>query len=271
MSPGPREGKLSYKDIIVYLDGSPENGNRLEFAIAVARSFGARLTGIDVDTEAALKAEWAGAAAGLQELFEQKTASAGLRHHFTVARQDTSLGPDLHSHFADLVIAMQPNTAPRGFIVPALPQDILLSAGVPMILLPPMWELPPEGATLQNLLIAWSPSREATRAVHDAMPFLQRAAAVTLFAFHPPADSETKELDSLREHLQEHGVSSAIERWPDTGELSAVEALFASRGLEAADMIIAGAYGRARVVEELFGGVTEDLLHQISMPVFLSH
>ncbi|QIG51029.1 universal stress protein [Nordella sp. HKS 07] len=61
------------------------------------------------------------------------------------------------------------------------------------------------------------------------------------------------------------------EPWPDTGELSVIEALFASRCMEDADMIVAGAYSHSRFRETLFGGVTRDLLRQFSLPVFVSH
>jgi len=65
---------------------------------------------------------------------------------------------------------------------------------------------------------------------------------VTAFAFDSPSDVEDADLDLLRDHLQEHGVRPDIDRWPNTGEISAT----------------------------LFGGMTRELL-QGSMPVLVSH
>jgi nucleotide-binding universal stress UspA family protein len=259
---------MTYKDIVVYLDGSPENQDRLDLAVALAKTFEARLTGVDVSTEAAFKSEWAERAAGVQDLFEQRAAQIGLRHRFSAAGRGSQNWQDLRPHYADLLIGSQPNAATSGYILPAIPQELLMSSGVPMIVTPPRWHSGPIG---RNIIVAWSPSREATRAVHDAIPLLARASKVTLFAFDLPANLANGELELLRDHLGEHGVKSEIESWPDTGEITAIDALFASRAMEEADMIVAGAYGHSRLLESLFGGMTENLLHQISMPVLVSH
>ncbi|WP_292316508.1 universal stress protein [Mesorhizobium sp.] len=50
---------MSYKDILVFLDGSTDNDARMEFAFSLARAHGARLTGVDVDAAAAFEGEWA--------------------------------------------------------------------------------------------------------------------------------------------------------------------------------------------------------------------
>ena len=103
------------------------------------------------------------------------------------------------------------------------------------------------------------------------MPLLVRARKVTVFAFDPPADLKDTDLDLLRDHLLAHGVKAGTDRWTDTGDLSAIEALFASRALEDADLIVAGAYSHSRIREALFGGMTKSLLEQFSLPVFVSH
>ena len=153
-------------------------------------------------------------------------------------------------------------------ILPGVPEDVLMSAGVPMIVLPHQWK--PESAD-QNIVIAWSPSSQATRAVHDAMPILARARKVTVFEFGPPSDDSDDNLKLLCDHLLIHGVVSETDQWRDTGELSAIEALFASRAMEDATMIVAGAYSHSRFRETVFGGVTKDLLHLLSVPVLVSH
>ena len=151
-------------------------------------------------------------------------------------------------------------------VLPAVPEDVLVSAGVPMIVLPHQWK----PRLIENVVVAWSPSSQATRAMHDAIPFLSRARKVTVFAFGRP-EGRTEDVELLCDHLEIHGVVAEADRWPDTGELSAIEALFASRALEDADMIVAGAYSHSQFREALFGGVTKDLLHQFSLPVFVSH
>ena len=259
---------MTYRDILVFLDGSQDNEVRLDFALSLAKEHGARLTGVDVNSAAAFAGEWSQRAQTVEESFQAKAHQAGISIRFRVANREATGWKNLYAHYADLLIATQPNPEASGMILPGVPEDVLMSAGVPMIVLPRQWK--PESAD-QNIVIAWSPSSQATRAVHDAMPILTRARKVTVFAFGPPSDDSDDDLKLLCDHLLIHGVVSETDQWSDTGELSAIEALFASRAMEDAAMIVAGAYSHSRFRETVFGGVTKDLLHQFSVPVLLSH
>src|SRR3546814_15468526 len=56
-------------------------------------------------------------------------------------------------------------------------ERLLLVTGIPVLLIPDGWT----GATIGDApLIAWNRSREARRAVNDALPFINMAAKVTL-------------------------------------------------------------------------------------------
>jgi hypothetical protein len=80
-----------------------------------------------------------------------------------------------------------------------------------------------------------------------------------------------KSAQALADHLAAHGVKTEhISDWTNTGDLTAIEALFASLDTQDADLIVAGAYGHSRLYEGLFGGVTMDLMHQQSLPVLMS-
>ena len=108
--------------------------------------------------------------------------------------------------------------------------------------------------------------RWAFRWVASIMPILARAKKVTAFAFDPPADREDADVEMLREHLLAHGIKIDIDKWSNAGDLSPIEALFASPALEEADLIVAGAYSHSRFREALFGGMTKSLLQQFSLP-----
>jgi nucleotide-binding universal stress UspA family protein len=71
----------------------------------------------------------------------------------------------------------------------------------------------------------------------------------------------------LVDHLATHGVKAEhISDWTNTGDLTAIEALFASLDTQDADLIVAGAFGHSRIYEGLFGGVTLDLMHLSPCP-----
>ena len=60
----------SYRDIIVYLDASSYTEDRLEVAAAVAQQHGAKLTGVDISTNAAFEGNWRDQAAEIGDRFE---------------------------------------------------------------------------------------------------------------------------------------------------------------------------------------------------------
>jgi nucleotide-binding universal stress UspA family protein len=137
-----------------------------------------------------------------------------------------------------------------------------------MLVLPDFWKLSPVG---ESIVIAWNASREAIRAVHDAMPLLVKAKKVTIFTFSARESGLHATSEALVEHLLRHGVVAKISDWTDTGELSALEALFADLDTQNADLIVAGAFGHTRLFESLFGSVSLDMLRQPTAPILMSH
>jgi nucleotide-binding universal stress UspA family protein len=131
-----------------------------------------------------------------------------------------------------------------------------------------------DGATLgETVLVAWNASREAARAVNDALPLLQQARAVTVLAVNPlggiAGDGDVPAAD-IALHLARHGVKAEAAHTvaPDIPEGDAILDYAADIG---ADLVVAGGYGHSRMREFVFGGVTRSLLTEMTVPVFLSH
>jgi nucleotide-binding universal stress UspA family protein len=122
-------------------------------------------------------------------------------------------------------------------------------------------------------LVGWNASREAARAIHDALPFLVAARQVVVAtvdaAPRPGGHGEAPGFD-LAAHLARHGVYVELRNVDGLGRTDG-RALLDEAEAIAADMIVIGAYGRSRAEEMLFGGVTRELLRDASVPVFLSH
>ena len=116
-------------------------------------------------------------------------------------------------------------------------------------------------------------ARKALRAVHDVARCRcsKGASKVTLFAFSSRPSALRASAAMLVHHLEAHGVAAQISDWTNTGDLTAVEALFASLDTQDADLIVAGAFGHSRLYEGLFGGVSLDLVRQQTLPVLMSH
>ncbi|HLW93311.1 MAG TPA: universal stress protein [Roseiarcus sp.] len=258
-----------YRDILVYLDPWPDAEIRLKVATTLARLHNARLIGMEACAPAAFEGGWFDRVTSLPDTFNEAIKLSGVEGQYVAIDRWASAGRHDYAHYVDLIIASQPEFEARKLIVPGVPEDVLLSGGVPMLLLPYGWRPRSIG---ERILIAWKSSREAARAVHDAMPFLSRAQKVTAFTFEPRPDGSGEEPDSLIDHLRRHDVVAEPSRWrSDGGDLTPVDALFASLEAQDADLIVAGAYGHARWIEGLFGGVSRDLVRQPSLPVLLSH
>ncbi len=255
---------MAYKDILVYLDPTAEAVGRLRFAVDLAKAQGARLVGVDASTPEAV-AERANPEA-MREMFEASARDAGVKCVFVPAEKAGE--GEAFSHCVDLMIAPAPGGPSRDVVRRDALDRALLESGAPMLILPPEWT----GATVgTNVVIAWNGGREALRAVHDALPFLEKARKVTVFCFSARPSDLRASATMLLHHLEAHGVSAHISDWTNTGDLTAIEALFASLDTQDADLIVAGAFGHSRLYEGLFGGVSIDLMRQQSLPVLMSH
>ncbi len=256
---------MAYRDILVFLDPTAEAAERARFAVSLAKAHGARLIGVDVSAAPAGKG--AESEAAVARMFGEAAAQAAPAAVFVPA--DKPGEGELFFHCVDLMIAPGPESLAHDNIREGALDRALLESGVPMLILPPDWKPGPVG---DNIVIAWNAGREAMRAVHDAMPLLERAKKVTLFAFSSRPSGLRTSAQMLADHLAAHGVKTEhISDWTNTGDLTAVEALFASLDTQDADLIVAGAFGHSKLYEGVFGGVTMDLMHQQSLPVLMSH
>jgi nucleotide-binding universal stress UspA family protein len=134
--------------------------------------------------------------------------------------------------------------------------------------------VPPSARSLlaDNVLIAWKDSREARRAVCDALPFLAKAENVTVLEVAAEADRESAaaRVDRVVSFLERHGVNAQAEV-RTRREGSNADELIRVAEQHRADLIVAGGYGHARLREWVFGGVTRDLLKRSPKCCLLSH
>jgi nucleotide-binding universal stress UspA family protein len=259
---------MSYKDILVYLDPTPASQVRLELAMQIAAAEGAYVTALDATTDEAFLTGWREAAVGIEERFAAALLANGLKGEYHVAGSRGRLAPQDLVFPADLVIAPSPSAETRNLIHADLPDEVVRRAGAPVLVVPTDW---PGGSWGRQIVIAWNGDREARRAVRDALPLLKRAEKVTVFVFSRAPSELRAAAERLATHLGRHGVKAEVSDWTNTGDITAVEALFANLDTQSADLLVAGAFGHKRVFESLFGSVSLDLLRQPVLPVLMSH
>ena len=124
----------SYEDIIVYLDASSYLQDRLEVAAALAQQHGAKLTGVDISTDAAFEGSWRDRAAEIGDRFEAVARARGVPFRYRAAARESA--SNLFVHSADLFVATQPHVDTAHLAYDAVPEKTLLTGGVPGLILP---------------------------------------------------------------------------------------------------------------------------------------
>lgn len=148
------------------------------------------------------------------------------------------------------------------------PGAALLRIGRPALIVP-------DGVSslrADHVVIAWKDTREARRAVCDALPFLHDATHVTIAGISDSADEDrmAEQINDVANYLARHGISADPRVIPDRGG-SAAEQLTSLAQEGGADLLVAGAYGHSRLGEWFFGGVTRDLLAASPICCLMSH
>jgi nucleotide-binding universal stress UspA family protein len=276
---------MSYASILVHVEADPAAERRLALAADLANQFDAALIGVGAEIfeppTAAMAMGYADAeslaaeAEAVQE--DLKLAESKFMQAARVVRGDAEWrsGVDVpqdalvhQARAADLIVAGPRRPEPFNMHSHAGPGDLIMQSGRPVLIAPP--DLGRLDAS--SIVIAWKDTREARRAVADAMPFLERARQVLIAEVcetRGQAESKTRVSD-VADYLARHGVKAQVAvRRPGPG--GAAEALLEIADMQEAGLIVAGGYGHARLREWVFGGVTEAFLTGCRKAVLLSH
>jgi nucleotide-binding universal stress UspA family protein len=120
-----------------------------------------------------------------------------------------------------------------------------------------------------SILVAWDGSREASRALHDALPFLREAKAVHVVSLDRDRVGTASAQDVVS-HLKRSGIAATIDDQLDL-LLPVGEEILSRIEFNEVDLLVAGAFGHSRFREHLVGGASRSLLHQMMVPVLVSH
>jgi nucleotide-binding universal stress UspA family protein len=286
---------MMFKDILVHLDGGPRSATRLKVAVDLARRNEAHLTGIFVvdipgsdlfygagmpyagggsmsDMVNSLRADAAAHADAVGQEFRDTVRREGLENEWRIVEGDTVELLALHARYADLTVLGQPNDEEpyKGPTADAVLVNVMLSSGRPILAVPYAGQFERVG---DRVLIAWNASREATRALNDAMPLLRGAKIVTVLAVNPRHGIEGHgdvPAADIALHLARHGVRAEAAH-TIARDISEGDALLSYAADIGADLIVSGGYGHSRAREMVFGGVTRTLIQEMTVPMLLSH
>lgn len=279
---------MTYATLIVQAEADEDSKARIGLAAGLAGQFGALLIGVAArDLVSPMTAPLAGPIvvaallAGQAEDIQQHLDAAEQQFRAVTGKQDqlvawrSSIDNPAKAFTREgraadlLVVGRQPESAGSR---PSRHLDagkVLMRAGRPVLIVPP--GLSHLNAT--RIVVAWKDSREARRAVADALPLLKRATSVLVLEIcDTPGDQEDAKavVDDVADYLSRHGVAATAEaRLLREASVSAELLLAAEQ--HGAELVVAGGYARPRLQEWVFGGLTRTLLGHFPKCCLLSH
>jgi nucleotide-binding universal stress UspA family protein len=271
---------MSYATLMAYVDADSVPEQRVRLAARLADKFGATLVGLSA---LAVRPPFVAEGVVIEEATDVATITASLdergKWFCAIAAVDgrkvewrTRIGFPTdtlasEARSADLVIVgrLQGRGDPYSVLDSAA---AILRIGRPTLVVP-------DGVNslrAEHVVIGWKDTREARRAVRDAIPFLRQASSVSIVEICDPRDIETGNMhvDDVVRYLARHRIESratAIE----LHEGAAAARLMRFVQDQGADLVVTGAYGHSRLGEWIFGGVTHDLLTLCPVCCLMSH
>lgn len=280
-------------NIVVYASGSESAPLAVEAAGMFAHSFDASLLGFHIigSPSAAALAPVSGATVNtmlVDELQQQANERAEMAEKqfravmekqgwdgrwqcFDDSKRSTRAQAARILHLADFVVAEQGDVEDTATNWQGRLEDSVVDSGRPVIVHPRGWT-GTIGET--TALIAWKPTREATRAVHDALPLLTRMESVTVTAIsdrNKPASDEDEPGKILADYLVARDIKAVSRPLFDTDTSDTGDVLMDQATGMGADLLVLGAYSHSRLREGIFGGVTRDVIERTKVPALMSH
>jgi nucleotide-binding universal stress UspA family protein len=295
--PAPRpetveNGEMALKDILVQVDATERAMVHLSLAVYLAKQHAAHVTGLYVvdvqlppvalgadgldaglaltSTVEQLRRDARAQASRVEAIFRERLRLDGVAGEWRLVEGVAATLVTAHARYADLTIFGQPDPDGDDPGPGAIVEEALFSSGRPLLVVPFAGEFQTVGRTA---LIGWNASREAARAVNDALPLLARAVSTTVVTVDSGDRSDglgEAPATTLAVHLQRHGIRAGVKRIV-AGEIGAGDALLNHAADASADLLVVGAYSHSRLREVMLGGVTRTLLRHMTVPVLLSH
>jgi len=274
---------MALRTILVHLANDPDHRVRMEVAKSLARAHGAYLIALYITRPGYSMQYLAGR--GVSRVFLEEAKASAERHAEELEGEFTDYcerkniphewivadGEHLdllaeHAHAADLVVVTRPsdrNLEDRVRL--RLAEELVLNTGLPILVLPPGFK---DDWVPRRVLIAWKPTREAVRAVRDALPLLEKAQEVIVGTVRPSSADAISTMQ-INHYLDRQGIESKTIDMEEQG--STGETILAMASAHGCDLVVAGAYGHSRLREVFVGGFTRTVMRHTEVPLLLSH
>ncbi|WP_298984802.1 universal stress protein [uncultured Roseibium sp.] len=277
---------MPIKDILTILDLAGDQP-AAKYALEFGRNHDAHVTGLAVSFEPVVPAFAAApmpvdylqaahdqaiaAANEARKQFDELARLAGVNNESRVSEILTG-GPLenvlVHCRPTDMVVIGQANPDRPEPMRELLIETVLFESGVPVLLVPYIGSI---SFQPKNVLVGWDGSSTATRAIHSALPVLEKADEITLLVIEKTSNAANGQPGAdVAMYLARHNMNVTIKviTNPQTGIADTVLNHVSESGN---DLVVMGGYGHSRMREFLFGGATREILESMTVPVLMAH
>jgi nucleotide-binding universal stress UspA family protein len=278
---------VAIKDLLVAYQGDENSRTALTFALQMSRKYQAAVTGAHVQApdqytrevrswipqnvfEVIRKAEEE-ATKTIENSFREVVAqtSPETPHDWISGSGPPSLTLARLSRYFDILLTGQFEGAIRHGGRALQPEDLIRRSGKPMIIVPQSYEVRP---FKEHAVVAWDGSASSARALTDAMQILETKKRLDVVTVE--SGDEYDRIPPLRDHdiiahLQRHGIEAQAIPLKRRGSVGRTILDYCTE--TDPDVLVMGAFGRAKLGALLFGGVSQYILEHQTVPVMMSH
>lgn len=273
---------MAIKDVLLYVDSSDGTEDLIDIAANFADEHDAHLTGVYVVQVLPINSYGATAipaevlrihhdnqlkaANEARTLFETRVSKLNVQYGWRTATDDADNAFVDQLRYADLAILRQADE--KDIYTKRFVNNVLLDSGKPVLVIPRFgWDK----SIGKHVTIAWKQTKEASRAVSDAIPILQGADTVEVLTVQSRNDDpDSHESIALSEHLARHGINVKA-RELSGSDISVANQILNFTFDQGCDLLVMGAWGHSRMREAVFGGASNQILDSMTLPVLMSH
>jgi nucleotide-binding universal stress UspA family protein len=275
------------RSILLHVDASPRSAVRLQLARELGSQHEATVTALYgvTPTFLALPFAFAEGTPGVLPMIEeidadrrratraefdrqQRTGATAMRWA-DLGNEPVTQGFTAQALVTDLMVLGQrdANDPLAEGVPPDFVESVLIASGKPALIVPYAGAFTSVG---RDVLVAWKPTREAARAVAEALPLLQRARNVHVVGWTADnSDGSSGRID-LAGYLRSHGVEAKVQVH-SAAPVEVGESLLSLAADVGADLLVMGCYGHSRARELVLGGATRTILRSMTLPVLMAH
>jgi len=284
--PSRRLGAVAMiEDLVVNLSLGKQRDVAGEFALSVAATFDAHVSAVAFAYEPPIggsvfdgmvpsvidswRAERESEAKQARESFEGRARIGKIKVDSRIISDGSTNAAQVFAALArnyDIAVVAQPEPKtdlPESLIVEAA----LFDSGRPILVVPYIQD---GGLKLDRVAVCWDGSRNAARAIGDAMPLLARAGKIDVITVAQKERRDQLPGTLIATHLARHNLK--VELKPIVAaDSDAANVILSYAADNEIDLIVMGGYGHTRLREFILGGATRGLLETMTVPTLMAH